>query len=135
MNGVDVEGTDRHTAVVVDDEAPIVNLVCDVLEDANINTIPCLYGAKAYDCIQREQPQVVILDIQMPGVDGIQVFERMRADPATANIPVVFFTANAHILRQRIPNYTTMNAQFLPKPFNVDALVTAVEAALLQQAG
>ncbi len=130
-----MERTVRATAVVVDDERPIINLVCDTLEDAGIDTIPCDHGSKAYACIQRERPRVVILDIQMPVVDGIQLFELMRADPATADIPVIFFTANAHILRQRLPNYTTMNAQFLPKPFNVDALVTAVEAAILQQAG
>ena len=130
-----METTDRPTAVVVDDERPIVNLVCDTLEDAGIDVIPCEHGSKAYACIKQERPRVVILDIQMPVVDGIQVFELMRADPATAAIPVVFFTANAHILRQRLPNYTTMNAQFLPKPFNVAALVTAVEAAMLQQAG
>lgn len=130
-----MERTDRPTAVVVDDERPIVNLVCDTLEDAGIDTIPCDHGSNAYACIQQERPRVVILDIQMPVVDGVQVFELMRADPATAEIPVIFFTANAHILRQRLPNYTTMNAQFLPKPFNVDALVTAVEAAVLQQAG
>jgi len=132
MNGVNVEGTDRPTAVVVDDERPIVDMVCDVLEDVGIDAVPCQHGKEAYVCIRRKQPRVVILDIQMPVVDGIQVFEQMRAEPATADIPVVFFTANAHILRQRLPNYTTMNAQFLPKPFNVEALITAVEAAILQ---
>ncbi len=127
-----MERNDRPTAVVVDDERPIVDVVCDTLEDAGIDAVPCNHGYEAFACIRREQPRVVILDIQMPVVDGIRVFEMMRADPVTANIPVVFFTANAHILRQRLPNYTTMNAQFLPKPFNVEALVTAVEAAIMQ---
>jgi len=106
-----------------------------MLEDAGIATVPCVHGLEAYSCIRREQPRVVILDIQMPVVDGIRGFEQMRADPATANIPVVFFTANAHVLRQRLPNYTAMNAQFLPKPFDIEALITVVEAAIIEQAG
>jgi putative two-component system response regulator len=122
------------TAVVVDDDPPIVELVCATLEFEGIRTVPCMYGHEAFPCIRREQPQVVILDVQMPIVTGIQVFQQMRADPATAGIPVVFFTANAHLLRQQLPNYLTVNAQLLPKPFNLDALITTVGAALAKQA-
>lgn len=125
-----VTRTQPAAVVVVDDEPDIVEVVCDALEDEGIHTVGCQHGHTAYPCIRKERPQVVILDIQMPGVNGIQVFQQMRADPTTAAIPVVFFTANAHILRERLPNYLAMNAQFLPKPFNVDALITAVEAAL-----
>ncbi|HSH81147.1 MAG TPA: response regulator [Herpetosiphonaceae bacterium] len=117
---------------VLTSTACYLDLICDTLEDAGNDAVPCEHGPKTYACIKRERPHAVILDIQMPVVDGIQVFELMRADPPTIAIPVVFFTANAHILRRHIPNYTAMNPQFLPKPFNVEALITAVEAAILQ---
>ena len=66
----------------------------------------------------------------MPGLDGIELFLRLRADPATAALPVIFFTANAHILRQRLPDYQHMGAALLPKPFSLEHL-RAVVARML----
>ncbi len=121
---------DKTAVVVVDDEPPIVAVVCDVLHDEGFQTISCMHGSEAFPCIQQEQPQLVILDIQMPGVDGIEVFQQMRADPSTANIPVIFFTANSHILKERLPNYQELGAQLLPKPFDIAKLIDLVEETL-----
>ena len=116
--------------VVVDDEPAIVDLVCDVLEDAELVADSCPHGRKAHACIRNKQPQVIILDIQMPGVDGIQLFHLLRADPSTQAIPVIFFTANAHVLRERLPDYQALGAELLPKPFHMDKLLDAVTRAL-----
>src|SRR5688572_21107195 len=118
------------TAVVVDDEPAIVEVVCEALADAGIHTEPCYHGNEAYSYIRRAQPGVVILDIQMHGHDGIEVFRQMRGDPITAAIPVIFFTANSQKLLERLPNYRELGAVLLPKPFNITRLVTLVEQAL-----
>ncbi len=116
--------------IVVDDEPPIVEVVCDVLEDEGFHVVPCEHGREAFSCIRREHPRLVMLDIQMPQVDGIQVFQLMRADPVTADTPVIFFTANDHILRQKLPNYRQMGAELLPKPFDLTKLITLVEQVI-----
>ncbi len=116
--------------VVVDDEPPIVDVVCDVLEDEGIQAVSCEHGQNAFRCIRRERPNLVILDIQMPVVDGIEIFQQMRADPVTEGIPVIFFTANAHVLKRRLPNYEALNAELLPKPFDVSKLLDTVQRAL-----
>jgi len=121
---------EQTAVVVVDDEPPIVDVVCDVLEDEGFHTVPCSHGREAFPCIRREHPQLVILDIQMPEVDGITVFQQMRADPVTAEIPVIFFTANAHLLDLHLPNFRAMGASLLPKPFDVNKLITLVEQAI-----
>ena len=118
------------TAVVVDDEAPLVELVCDVLQDEGITAVSCPHGRRAFSCIRRKQPEVIILDIQMPEVDGIQVFQQLRADPETAAIPVIFFTANAHMVEKFVPDYAQKGARLLPKPFDVVKLIDMVEQAL-----
>ena len=118
------------TVVVVDDEPPIVEVVCEALEEEEITAVACAHGHEAYPCIRRHRPKVVILDVQMPGVDGIEVFQRLRADPATSAIPVIFFTANAQKVLQRIPNYRALGAQLLSKPFDVDKLLDMVTRAL-----
>ncbi len=120
----------KTAVVVVDDEPPIVAVVCDVLHDEGFETISCMHGSEALACIRRERPQLVILDIQMPGVDGIEVFQRMRADPTTADIPVIFFTANSHILKERLPNYQDLGAKLLSKPFDIAKLIDLVEQTL-----
>lgn len=116
----------KPKVVVVDDEPAIMEVVCDVLDEANVAPIACLSGAGAFACITRTRPQAVILDVQMPGVDGIEVFQRMRADPATSAIPVIFFTANADKLKQRLPDYDSRGAALLPKPFHVEKLLDLV---------
>ncbi len=116
--------------MVVDDEAPIVEVVREVLGEEGLQALACTHGTEAHALIRQERPYLVILDLQMPMVDGVQVFQQMRADPATATIPVVFLTANAHILEQRLPNYGEMGAQLLRKPFDIDDLIEAITRAL-----
>jgi CheY-like chemotaxis protein len=120
----------QRTVVIIDDEPAIVEMVCDVLEDEQIVAIRCPHGNEAFPCIRRQQPSLAILDLQMPIVDGIEIFQLLRADPRTMNIPVIFLTANAHMLRERLPQYPAMKATLLPKPFNVITLLTLVEQLL-----
>lgn len=120
-----MEAAEQHkVVVVVDDELPIVAVVCEILEDDDIKAVPCDHGNKALGCIYEESPSLVVLDVQMPGMDGIQIFQQMRANPQTAHIPVIFFTANSLIVNERLPNYRELNAEMLPKPVS---LVTFLE--------
>ncbi len=120
----------KSAVVVVDDDAPITTVVSDILAEEGLRALACTNGAEAYTAIQRERPYLVILDLQMPLVDGVQVFQQLRADPAIATTPVIFLTANAHILEQRLPNYRDMGAQLLRKPFELDDLIEAITRAL-----
>ena len=120
----------KPTVVVVDDEPAIVEVVCDALDDANVTPIGCTYSREAQARIRETQPKVVILDVQMPGLDGVELFRSLRADPGTSAIPVIFFTANSDKLTQRLPEFRTMNAELLPKPFDVSRLLDLVERAI-----
>ena len=118
--------------VVVDDEPAIVAVVCEVLEDEDIPAVPCEHGTTALCCIYQEQPTLVVLDVQMPGMDGIQIFQHMRAHPQTTTTPVIFLTANSHLVSRRLPNYKEMNAELLPKPFDLDSFIEVVYRFLPQ---
>ncbi len=118
------------TVVVVDDDRAIVEVVCDVLEDEGIPATGCPHGRGAHTCIRKKQPKVVILDVQMPDIDGIELFRQLRADPTTRTLLVIFFTANAQKLQERLPNYEAQGATLLPKPFEMDKLIDAVTQAL-----
>ena len=73
---------------------------------------------------------MVILDVRMPGVDGITLLQQVRADPDTAGLPVLFLTANADQMHQRLPHYAALGAQLLVKPLALDQLVDLVHATL-----
>lgn len=120
----------RAQVVIVDDEHAIVSLICDMLQDEDIPCLTCSDSRVGYRLIYEHQPRVVVLDVQMPKVDGIQIFEQLRAEPTTAQIPVIFLTANVHILYERLPSFPSMGAVVLPKPFNVFTLLSQVQQYL-----
>ena len=122
---------ERYKVVVVDDEPNIVEVLCEILTDEGLTAVGCEDGTKALACINQEQPNLVVLDVQMPGMDGIQIFELMRANPQTAATPVIFFTANSRIVHQRLPTYKAQHAVVLPKPSNIDAFIEQVQRLLL----
>ncbi len=116
--------------VVVDDEAAIVELVCDLLQDVGLAAVGCTDSREAHGCIRRSQPQLVILDVQMPGIDGVELFHQLRTDPGTRAIPVIFVTANGELLKQRLPDYRLQGAWLLPKPFHIDQILDHVSGAV-----
>lgn len=118
------------TVVVVDDEPNLLTLVCEVLEDADYQAIPCSHGRRALSCIQDTHPDLVVLDVQMPDVDGITIFRRMRLDPRCEDIPVIFLTANAHRVVQQVPNFREHRAALLSKPFDINAFLGLVDDTL-----
>ncbi len=116
--------------VVVDDEPAIVDLVCEILDDVAIPVLGCQRAEQAYALIRQVQPELVLLDIQMPVLDGVAVYHQLHRDPATRHIPVVFCTANPTQLRERLPDYMMLGVGLVPKPFDVPTLIARVEQAL-----
>jgi DNA-binding response OmpR family regulator len=116
--------------VVVDDELAIVEVVCDVLGEAGIAAVGTTESRGAFHYIRETQPRMVILDVQMPGQTGIDLFHQLRQDPNTQNMPVIFLTANRHLLDHLLPNYPQVGATLLPKPFSMANLVTLVRDVL-----
>ncbi|MGZ6672574.1 MAG: response regulator [Solirubrobacteraceae bacterium] len=85
--------TDRPTVVVIDDDPMDLDLVEAVLAPAGYSVLRAAGGEEGVALVAREQPAVVLLDLLMPGVDGFAVIERLRADPATVEVPIVVLTA------------------------------------------
>jgi signal transduction histidine kinase/DNA-binding response OmpR family regulator len=85
--------TDRPTVVVIDDDPIDLDLVEAILAPAGYSVLRAAGGEEGVALVAREQPAVVLLDLLMPGVDGFAVIERLRADPETAEVPIVVLTA------------------------------------------
>jgi CheY-like chemotaxis protein len=91
--------------------------------------LDCHESPIAFQLIAEVRPCAVILDINMPEVDGIDIFNRLRSDPVTRAIPVIFLTANEDPLWERVPNFETQGAHLVSK-LNLECLPDHVRALL-----
>lgn len=103
------------TILVVDDEQPVVDLLTDMLEDEGHIVVPAYNGRVALEIVARQQPDLVISDVMMPFVDGIQLCRRLREEYDRENLPVILMSAALP------PDLASCGANaFLGKPFDID---------------
>lgn len=109
------------TILIVDDETVIVELLRLVLEDAGYQIVAAANGHDALALLQTLRPQLILSDYMMPGMDGVELAQAIRADSALAGIPVVLMSA------VRIP--TSQDGLWtaeLPKPWHMEAVLSMV---------
>ncbi len=107
--------------VIADDDVGIRTLVVAVLEDAGFHVV-ATWGRTTLDVVQTHCPDVVLLDYQMPDMDGVEIAQRMRGDPTMADILIVAVSARGPTVCQ------AMGADgCLAKPFAIPELVAMVE--------
>jgi len=84
-----------HTVLVIDDNALNVELVVGVLEVEGFEVLTATDGRKGVACALAQKPDVVLMDLRMPGMSGMEAMRELRDDPETRDIPVVVLTASA----------------------------------------
>ena len=122
--------------LVIDDEAPI-RLLCRVnLEAEGMEVLEASDGLSGLELARRKGPDVVLLDVMMPGLDGWRVAEELLDDPRTESIPIVFLTARAE-LRDRTRGIDMGGLDYVTKPFNPVELAPLVRELLdrVEQSG
>jgi len=115
------------TILVVDDEPPIVDLVRFTLEDADVRVVEASDGAEALVVARRTIPDLILLDVHMPLLNGFEVCRTLRSEPALARIPIVMLTA-AGREADRARGRAAGADEYLTKPFSPLALLALVEA-------
>jgi len=115
--------------LVIDDEAPI-RLLCRVnLEAEGMEVLEAADGPSGLVKAREEKPNVILLDVMMPGLDGWHVAEELLEDPSTSGIPIVFLTARAE-LRDRARGLDLGGIDYITKPFNPVELAPLVNELL-----
>jgi two-component system phosphate regulon response regulator PhoB len=114
------------TVLVVDDEAPI-RLLCRVnLEAEGMTVLEASDGDSGLETARAEHPDVVLLDVMMPGRNGWEVAEELLSDDATSRIPIIFLTARAEV-RDRAKGIDLGGVDYVTKPFNPVELAPLVK--------
>jgi len=113
--------------LVVDDEPSIVELVRFTLEDGDVRVVEASDGVEALTLARRIKPDLILLDVQMPRLDGLEVCRQLRREPAFARAPIVLLTA-AGQEADRARGLDAGADEYLTKPFSPLALLALVEA-------
>ena len=120
-----------YKILVVDDEPTIVRLMEFILARQGHEVLVAINGEEALEKIKSQQPDLVLLDIMMPRIDGYEVAQRLRADGETAELPIIMLSAKAQEEDIRKGVDVGVN-EYITKPFTPDHLVQVVAKHLKQ---
>jgi CheY-like chemotaxis protein len=127
MSGLDSD--DKQYVLIADDEPSMRLLVTATISSERLGVLEAADGHEAWEQIQLHRPDLVLLDVQMPGLTGLEVARRLRADPTFDGIKIVMLTSKAQTTD--IEAGLAAGADlYLTKPFSPISLLTYVEGAL-----
>jgi two-component system phosphate regulon response regulator PhoB len=115
--------------LVVDDHAPMVKLIEDALVKEGFSVLSAQNGAQCLRAVAVERPDVVILDVRMPIMDGFKVLRALKLRPATRDLPVIMLTVRTEP-QDVLAGWMGGASEYLTKPCKVEDVVAAVKRAL-----
>lgn len=113
----------------VEDDGSIRDLMVYALQAAGFSAVGCADGEEFWQAMRKETPELVMLDIMLPGEDGISILKKLRAVPATADIPVIMATAKGTEY-DRVIGLDLGADDYLTKPFGMMEMVSRIRAVL-----
>lgn len=111
--------------LIVDDEQDFVKTTALRLRFEGYDVAEACDGKKAIACIKQQKPDLILLDIMMPGMNGVEVCEKLRANPETSRIPIIFLT----VWERLLPRAESKNQEIyrhLIKPFDFNKLIETI---------
>lgn len=120
----------RQPAILIVDDAPAsLSLLQDMLRSQGYRTFVAISGERALDLAQRVQPDLVLLDVMLPGLDGLETCRRLKANPATSDIPVIFVSACSET-EDIVAGFDQGAADYIAKPLRLPEVIARVRAQL-----
>ncbi|NET61284.1 MAG: PAS domain S-box protein [Symploca sp. SIO2E6] len=121
-----------ETILIVDDSEENLHLLTKLLLEHKYEVRPALDGQSAIVAALAEPPDLILLDILMPGINGYQVCEQLKADERTKEIPIVFLTALQEVC-DKVKGFSLGAIDYITKPFQTQEVIARVEAQLANQ--
>ncbi|MFW6134396.1 MAG: response regulator [Elusimicrobiota bacterium] len=130
MTAVDNKMTEKkYKIIVVEDNIAVINNLKFVLEKHDYDFIPCKYGTDAIREIREKKPELIIMDLGLPDIDGIDICRILKQDSSTKNIPIIMLTGKTSD-REKILGLKTGADDYVTKPFSCGELLARIEAVL-----
>jgi DNA-binding response OmpR family regulator len=118
---------DAKRVVCIEDEPEMIDLVRLILGRKGFNVIGANGGIEGLETVRRERPDLVLLDLMMPDMDGWEVYQQMKADNVLREIPVVVVTAKAQSIDKVLGLHIAKVDDYITKPFGPQELLESVE--------
>jgi two-component system response regulator VicR len=122
--------TAKKRILYVEDEREMIELTRIVLEREGFEMTGVVGGARGIEAIRREKPDLVLLDLMMPDVDGWEVYRQMKADKDLTDIPVIIITARTQSIDKVLGLQIAKVADYITKPFGPGELVESIKRVL-----
>jgi len=116
--------------MLVDDDRHLLTTIADFLRFEGYEVITATSGKEALSALRKSRPNIILLDIMMPGMDGGDVAQAIRANPVLKNVPIIFTTAAVSKAEERSHDGCIGGESFLAKPFQLDELTARIREAL-----
>jgi DNA-binding response OmpR family regulator len=124
----------KRTVVCVEDEPEIIDLIRLILGRKGFDLTGATGGLEGLEAIRRIKPDLVLLDLMMPDMDGWEVYQQMKADPELKNTPVIVVTAKAQSIDKILGLHIAKVDDYVTKPFGPQELLQSVERVLAAKA-
>ncbi len=118
--------------VCIEDEPEMIDLLRLILTREGFEFIGARGGMRGLHAVQDYQPDIILLDLMMPDMDGWQVYDQLKKDAQTRQIPVIIVTARAQSDAKLLEMRVSREAQFIMKPFSAPQLVALIRKTLSQ---
>jgi two-component system response regulator VicR len=119
-----------HRAVYIEDEQEMIDLVKLILSRKRFEVIGANGGREGLDAVRKNSPDVILLDLMMPDMDGWEVYQQLKADESTRSIPVIVITAKAQNIDKVLALHIAKVDDYIPKPFTPKDLLDSIEKVL-----
>lgn len=126
-------GQPGQTILIVDDTPANIGLLVDYLEDHGFRVVVAQDGGEGIKRAQFAQPDLILLDVMMPGMDGFETCRRLKADPQCADIPVMFMTALTESA-EKVNAFQVGAVDYVTKPFQIEEVLARVNTHLAMRA-
>ncbi|MBI4249277.1 MAG: response regulator [Elusimicrobia bacterium] len=123
--------TDKKTILVVEDHESVRSLLKRLLEEENYRVIVAVDGEEALSRVAQEVPDLILLDVMLPKLDGMEVCRRVRRDPAAGRVPIMMLTARGAPADQAAGLRLGAN-DYVVKPFDAEELKGRITALFLK---
>jgi two-component system response regulator VicR len=124
----------RRCILCVEDEPEMIDLIRMILARKGFEVLGAAGGVEGLRLIQSEHPDLVLLDLMMPDMDGWEVYQQMKADEKTRSIPVIVVTAKAQSVDKVLGLHIAKVDDYIAKPFSPQDLMASVERVLQKAA-
>jgi DNA-binding response OmpR family regulator len=123
-----------NKVVCIEDESGVIELIRLILERRGLEVIGAENGPAGLNAIRELRPSLVLLDLMLPGMDGWEVYRRMKADDMMKKIPVIVVTAKAEGIDEVLAKHIAKVDDYIKKPFSLQELLQSVERVMARSA-